>query len=103
MKTAILIAILLIWSGFIIWSIKKLWRWSWRPAANQSKAVFWATVKLGGLLGTVVGSLLIAEPGQMPPLSYWQQVGVFSFALFPAMLWSTYFGLRLFHYVIESE
>ena len=100
MKIAILIAILLIWSGFILWTIKKLWRLSWK-SSDQTDSVFWATVKLGGLFITVTSSLLIAESGQMPPFSYWQQVGIFSFALFPAMLWSTYLGLRLFHYLVD--
>lgn len=101
MKTAILISMLIIWSGFILWTIKKIWRWSWRSSDDPTEAVFWATVKLGGVFITVGGSLLAAESGQIPPFSYWQQVGIFSFLLFPAMLWSTYFGLRLFHYIVD--
>lgn len=101
MKTVILIAMLLIWSGFILWTIKKLWRWSWRSSDDPTENLFWAEVKLGGLFITLGSSLLIAETGQLPPFSYWQQVGLFSFLLFPGALWSMNIGLRLFHYIVD--
>ena len=84
------------WLVFTLWTVKKLWR----SSDDQAEALFWAKVKIATVFVTVTSSLCIPQVLQLPPLSYWQQVGLWLFALFAGMLWAIYVGARLFHRIV---
>ncbi len=85
------------WIVFTLWSVKKLWRSSGVPA----EAVFWAGVKIGSIVVTVSSAFILPTKMDLVPLAYWVQVAIWILALFPAMLWATYVGSRLFHYIVD--
>ena len=98
-KTIVLLLVALGWAAFILWTIKKLWRSSDEP----KEALFWAKVKLGSLAATIGSSLYMPTIGDLPPLSYWAQVAIWAFLLFPASMWAVYLGNRWFHSIVDRH
>ena len=92
-------AIVVVWSGFILWTIRKFW-WS---SDDLPTARFRMEVTLASLLITVVSSLALPTIGHVTVLPYWQEVVYWAISLFPMMMWAAYFGFRWFHAIVDRH
>jgi hypothetical protein len=88
--------ILLVWAGFIVLTVRQLWRSSEDP----NKGRLYAEVKAISLFGTVGSAFLLPTVVVLPAFSYWEAAIYFAIIGFPIMLWGTYFGLRWFHWIV---
>jgi hypothetical protein len=91
-----LAAYLLLWSAFILWTVRKLWRSPDDPA----KALFYKGVKALSLFGTIGFAAIFPTMVVLPALSYWEAVVYWAVIVFPFASWGMYFGLRWFHAVV---
>ena len=90
-KLLTLVLLVAVWSVFIWWTVKKLWR----PRNNQGEARHVAFVKTAGVMMTTFCAFRLPSEIPMPPFEYWQLVGYWGFIAFPIMSWSMYFAMRL--------
>ena len=98
-RKIVLIVFALAWIAFTLWTIKMLWKSSDDP----KEALFLAEFKLLALGATIGSAFLLPEIGEIPGLSYWNQVFLWGFLLFPGSVWAMHLGARLFHKIIEPD
>lgn len=91
------VAIVLVWSAFTLWTIRKFW---W-PSDVVPKARFHVEIKFGGLFLTGAGSLLMPSIVDLPIWPYWPEAAYWAVAFFPVMTWATYIGIRWFLAIVE--
>ena len=92
-----LAAYLLIWSAFILWTVRKLWRSPDDPA----KALFYKGVKALSLFFTIAFATIFPTEVELPAFSYWEAVVYCAIIGFPIASWGMYFSLRLFHVIVD--
>lgn len=82
---------ILVWAGFILLTVKKLWRTSNDPR----QARFYRELKVFGVLMT--GVVAVGSPINidLPKLAYWPEFVFWAIAGFPVMMWSMYVALKL--------
>ena len=91
-----LAAYLLIWSGFILWTVRKLRRSPDDPA----KATLYKDAKALSLFFTIGSALLLPTVVVLPAFSYWEAVVYDAIIVFPIASWGMYFGVRWFHAIV---
>ena len=94
-----LAACLLIWSGFILWTVRK----GWRSPDDPEKALFYKGVKALSLFTTVGFATIFPTMVVLPAFSYWEAVVAvvyWAVIVFPFASWGMYFGVRLFHAIV---
>jgi hypothetical protein len=91
-----LAAFLLIWSGYILWTVRKLWRSPDDPA----EARFYRWVRTLSICMTIGFAVLCPTVVVLPAFSYWEAVVYWAIIGFPTASWGMYFGTRWFHAIV---
>ncbi len=92
-----LAAYLLIWAGFILWTVRKLWR----SPDDPEKARFYKGVKALSLFFTIGFAAIFPMVVVLPAFSYREAIAYFIIIGFPIASWGMYFGLRWFHAIVD--
>lgn len=79
MLTPWIVIIAIVWSGFILWTIRKFWR----KAPNRGNEQYFAQGKIWGTLFCICFALILPAETSFPGLPYWLEVLFLGFIGFP--------------------
>jgi hypothetical protein len=82
--TKILIPI--VWAGFILWTVRKLWR----PSKDPALAKYEIGARLSGIAITLICSASAAVNLPFPGMPFWFGAVIYLIIAFPVSLWVGY-------------
>jgi hypothetical protein len=94
-----LISFVAVWSVFIWWTVRKLWR----SPKDPQDAFFANATKFGSVVMTIFSIVYLPIGIPIPPFEFWQQSAYWGFMFFPVMLWALHFGLLMFRAFVEGS
>lgn len=97
--TIVKFAAIVVWSGFILVTVRKFWR----PDNDESQFELYREVRVGGPLLTALFSLVTPITVNLPMYPYWPEVVFWAVLFFPVTMWFTYVGFRLFYAIVNSQ